>query len=84
MTLDAGEGQKIPKLEEVFELFQGNVFVNIEMKGPRSAHHKNRYDCALLADLVYKLVNKYNMHEKFLVSSFSSDILTEVERVRSR
>ena len=31
-----------------------------------------------------ELVHKYNYHGRFLVSSFNSDILREVERVRDR
>ena len=84
LTLDAGEGQKIPTLEQVFALFQGKVFVNVEMKGPRTDSLKPRYSCELAANLVYQLVEKYNYHGKFLVSSFNSDILTEVEKMRER
>ena len=53
LTLDAGEGQKIPTLEQVFALFQGKVFVNVEMKGPRTDSLKPRYSCELAANLVY-------------------------------
>jgi glycerophosphoryl diester phosphodiesterase len=74
-TLDAGEGNKIPTLEEVFKLFGGKVFINIEMKGPRLESLKHRYSCELAANLVYELVEKYNYHGRFLVSSFNSDIL---------
>lgn len=39
MTLDAGNGEKIPTLSEVFELLTAtNIFVNIELKGPRTEH----------------------------------------------
>jgi len=84
LTLDAGEGQKIPSLEQVFALFQGKVFVNVEMKGPRTESLKPRYSCEKAANLVYELVEKYNYHGRFLVSSFNSDILREVERMRAR
>lgn len=54
------------------------------MKGPRTDALKPRYSCELAANLVYKLVEKYNYHGKFLVSSFNSDILTEVDKMRER
>ena len=70
-ALDASEGNKIPTLEEVFKLFGGKVFVNVEMKGPRTDSLKPRYSCELAANLVYELVEKYNYHGRFLVSSFN-------------
>jgi glycerophosphoryl diester phosphodiesterase len=83
-TLDAGDGNKIPTLEQVFELFKGQVFINIEMKGPRADALKPRYDCTLAAALVYELVDKHNYHGRFLISSFNSDILKAVEAMRDR
>jgi glycerophosphoryl diester phosphodiesterase len=35
--LDAGKGEKIPTLDEVFDLVSGNAGLNIELKGPRTA-----------------------------------------------
>ncbi len=52
------------------------------MKGPRTAELKPRYSCEAAANLVYELVEKYNYHGRFLVSSFNSDILQEVEKMR--
>lgn len=34
--LDAGEEETIPTFEEVLQVFQGHVFINIELKAPRS------------------------------------------------
>lgn len=84
LTLDAGEGNRLPTLEQVFQLFDTKVFINIELKGPRSDEFKLRYDCALAAQLVSELVHKYNYHGRFLVSSFNSDILQEIEKMRDR
>jgi glycerophosphoryl diester phosphodiesterase len=36
-TLDAGKGEKIPTLKEVFSKLLGRISVNIELKGPRTA-----------------------------------------------
>jgi glycerophosphoryl diester phosphodiesterase len=37
-SLDAGDGEKIPTLEEVFETVDLRAGVNIELKGPGTAH----------------------------------------------
>ena len=81
--LDAGEGESLPTLESVFELFRGHVFVNIELKGPRGEEFKPKYCCKKAAEAVYALVVKHNYHGKFLVSSFGSDILEAVAAVRT-
>lgn len=60
------------------------MFINIELKGPRSEELKARYSCADAAEKVYELVIKHNMHGKFLISSFGQDILEAVEIVRSK
>eukprot|EP00347_Sterkiella_histriomuscorum_P003717 403363216 len=83
-TLDAGEGAKIPKLEEVFKTFDGKVFVNVEVKGPRTAELKPKYDCDLVISGVLELVDKYDMHGKYLFSSFNYDVLAAAERARER
>lgn len=36
-SLDAGKGQKIPTLDEVFDLVQRRAGINIELKGPNTA-----------------------------------------------
>ena len=58
--------------------------MNVELKGPRSDEHKPRYSCTLAATLVQELVEKFNYHGRFLVSSFNSDILEEVAKVRAK
>lgn len=52
-TLDAGEGEKIPKFEEVVECFRGNIFINIELKAPRSEECKPKYNRQLAAETVF-------------------------------
>jgi len=69
-TLDAGEEETLPTLEEVFELFRGYVFINIELKGPKTEEIKAKYDHYQAAEAVYNLATKHNMHGKFLISSF--------------
>jgi hypothetical protein len=54
------------------------------MKGPRSDENKPRYSAELAARLVHELVEKYNYHGRFLVSSFNSYILEEIDKMRAR
>jgi glycerophosphoryl diester phosphodiesterase len=61
--LDAGAGERIPTLREVFEESQGKGFVNIELKGPDTAEPVLR--------LIDEFVNRHGARrEDFLISSF--------------
>lgn len=61
--LDAGKGEKIPTLEEVFELVSKKVPINIELKGKNTAES--------VADLIKEYIEKRGWTvEHFLVSSF--------------
>jgi glycerophosphoryl diester phosphodiesterase len=63
-TLDAGHGERIPTLREVFETVDRRGFINIELKGPRTARP--------VCDLVHEFVHRHGWrHEDFLVSSFN-------------
>jgi hypothetical protein len=55
------------------------MFINIEIKAPRIDEIKERYSSANAIEKVYDLIMKYNMFSKFLISSFSHDILKEAE-----
>jgi glycerophosphoryl diester phosphodiesterase len=72
-SLDAGKGQKIPLLSEVFDLVKGRVGVNVELKGPDTAAPvvKQIEDCDALQ-------GKYG--GRILVSSFRH---RELAKVRS-
>lgn len=61
-TLDAGEGEQIPTLEEVCDLVNAQVSINIELKGADTAEP--------VVKLIAKLINKGWDKERFLVSSF--------------
>jgi len=69
-ALDAGNGEKIPTLEEVIDLTEGKVGLNIELKGLNTA--KPVTD--LLAD---------KPKEKFLISSFHMKELAEVNEINN-
>jgi glycerophosphoryl diester phosphodiesterase len=78
-SLDAGKGQKIPLLREVFDLTKGRAGVNVELKGPGTAApvvkligeyrhgHPGRYDG-------WVLVSSFNHRELAKVRSLNPDI----------
>lgn len=63
-ALDAGHGERIPTLREVFETVNRAAFINIELKGKRTARPVE----ALIREFVERHGWRY---EDFLVSSFS-------------
>ena len=60
-----GKNEKIPSLEEVFELYNENFRIIIEIK----EHNKKE----LITKKVIDLINKYKMYYKVVVSSFDTD-----------
>jgi len=61
-TLDAGAGQQIPLLQEVIELIDSDIFINIELKGERTAG---------LVVKVIKFLNKERYKkDNFIISSY--------------
>ena len=62
-ALDAGQGERIPTLREVFETVDRRAFINIELKGRRTAGPVR----ALIAEFVEQRAWRY---ENFVVSSF--------------
>lgn len=63
-SLDAGQGEQIPTLAEVFETVNRRAFINIELKGRRTA--------GPVARLIAEYVGKHRWrYEDFLVSSFN-------------
>jgi len=71
-TLDAGQGERIPTLREVFETVNRRAFINIELKGPGTAQPV----CALIQEFVQSRNWRY---ENFLVSSFNRAELRAVD-----
>jgi glycerophosphoryl diester phosphodiesterase len=61
-ALDAGKGEQIPLLSEVIEVIDRRAFLNIELKGPRTA--------ALAQAAIERYVERGWKYEDFLVSSF--------------
>ena len=75
-SLDAGNGEKIPTLREVFEAIDLRAGVNIELKGPHTARPVVGFISAL---------RKHGWKDDLiLVSSFNHRQLAEVRRIDSR
>lgn len=66
-TLDMGKGEKMPTLQEVFDLCKGKIGVQIEIKG------------AGVADKVVDLIHKNQMRDEIAISSFTH---SELQRVK--
>jgi glycerophosphoryl diester phosphodiesterase len=63
-SLDAGKGERIPTLREVIETVNRRAFLNIELKGRRTAKP--------VSNLVHEFVQERGWrYEDFLVSSFT-------------
>lgn len=63
-SLDAGDGQRIPTLEEVFNQFGGRFIINVELKNYASIFDSLPIEVA-------KRVKKYQIEESILISSFN-------------
>ena len=72
-TLDAGDGNQIPTLEEVCELINSHVCLNIELKG--------QYTAEPVARLLIKLIGEGWDKESFLVSSFHHRELLQIKKL---
>lgn len=76
-TLDAGHGERIPTLREVFETVDRRAFINIELKGRRTA--------APVATLVGEFLDRRGWScEHFLISSFNRIQLRAIRDPRMR
>ena len=74
-ALDAGRGEMIPTLEEIFEAVNRRALINVELKGPRPA--------APVAALIEDCVRRHGWrYEDFLVSSFDHSQLQETKMLR--
>jgi len=74
-SLDAGKGQKIPLLREVFDLVCDRAGINIELKGPETA--------APTSTLIAAAITERRMTaEQFIVSSFNYNELLHFKTSR--
>ena len=72
-SLDAGDGERIPTLEEVCREIEGRACINIELKGPDTA--------APVAAFVGELIGKGWNARSILVSSYNHRELLELKRL---
>jgi len=71
-SLDAGQGERIPTLREVFETVDRRALINIELKGRRTA--------GPVTALLQEFITRHGWrHEDFLVSSFHRSELRAIE-----
>jgi len=75
-TLDAGQGEKIPTLEEVLDLVSGRAGINIELKVPGTA--------ALVAKVIQDRTRTHWDVNNFLVSSFNHHEIAAVKKLDAR
>ena len=74
-----GPDVQIPTLKEVFELFGGEVLVNVEIKAPKTEVHRRRYDTGRLISNLDKLIQESDLVEQTLISSFDHDLLEKYQ-----
>jgi glycerophosphoryl diester phosphodiesterase len=73
-SLDAGKGQRIPTLREVFDCVDRRAGINVEMKGTETA--------GLTVSLINEYTNARKWHyEQFIVSSFHRRELGRVKKL---
>jgi len=65
--------EKIPTLEEVFQIFGKNIFYNIELK-------YSGFPFDSLPAATAEVINKYKLHDQVLISSFNPYALVRIEK----
>ncbi|MHA1474872.1 MAG: glycerophosphodiester phosphodiesterase [Promethearchaeota archaeon] len=70
-TLDIGEGEKIPTLQEVFDLCKGKIGINIEIKAVG------------IAEPVVNLIEKNGMIDDIIISSFIHTEVAQAKKLNS-
>jgi glycerophosphoryl diester phosphodiesterase len=74
-SLDAGKGQRIPTLRELFDLVNRRIGVNVELKGPDTA--------GLTVSLIDQYVKERGWdNDQFIVSSFNQRELGKAHRLK--
>lgn len=72
---DAGNGEKVPTLDEVLTLIQDKMWINIELKGfaPYSP---------LLPEKILTLVTTHGLGKKIIYSSFDPRLLIQIHKLQ--
>jgi glycerophosphoryl diester phosphodiesterase len=71
-ALDVGEGENIPTLRELIKIAKGNIGLQCEIKAPG------------LSKLLVKLLNKENLIDTSIISSFMLNELLELQKINSK
>lgn len=72
-SLDAGKGEHVPTLKEVFNTVNRQAIVNIELKGSNTAK--------LVANLIVEYVQQGWSYQDFVVSSFNHYELNQIKTI---
>jgi len=75
-SLDAGNGERIPTLEELLNLIGGKAGINIELKGPGTAEP--------VIELIRERIDSPGDIDNFLISSFDHNTIKEVRSLDNR
>jgi glycerophosphoryl diester phosphodiesterase len=75
-SLDAGDGEKIPTLKEVFEAVHLQAGINIELKGPNTARR--------VVEFVFKMREMGWSDDLILISSFDHRELARIRQLDPR
>lgn len=81
---DVGDGYRVPTLAQVFDLIDKRMLLNIEVKAPHEDEVKAKYDIKLCISKVYELIRNYDAFNHYMVSSFDSDVLSELEALNQQ
>jgi glycerophosphoryl diester phosphodiesterase len=75
--LDAGEGQQIPTLDEIFEQFSRHLLYNVELKLNEMDNRPNEGIEAAVADCI----QRHNLAHRVLVSSFDAPTVQRAQQL---
>ena len=83
--LDIGEGESIPRLDDVLALCKRykRLLINIELKGPRTESDAAQYDFDQAARKVIALIDRHDVGKQTMISSFRRRIIDSVIRASS-
>ena len=79
--IDLGGGERIPTLESVIEICKNSpdMLINIELKGPQATSSWSaNYNYDLAAQKIIELIDKHEIANKTMVSSFVPRIINTV------
>lgn len=76
-SFDVGEGERVPTLDQVFELVKRQIFINIEIKTPYTEIIRKKYDYKSSLNKVYSMIRHYGMQRTCCISSFDRELIKD-------